>query len=176
MRPGLHRYDPQLRPVGHRQARTPLWIPWWVPALFVVAGASGVVLAVFPASGVPGRLSLPPAVHATPGVHPSVSEGVVAEPPVDQADDRQRGDDPASRSTPRPTSTGIADPPLAPAAGNPPEATPAPLSLPVPTSPPPMAVPSPSPTPSPTCDQKPPHGKRSPKVPMVVVSDSPNGR
>jgi hypothetical protein len=156
MSTGLHRYDPRLRPVGHRQARTPLWIPWWVPAIAiaVLAGTAGMVLAVFPASGVPGRLSLPPAVHATPGVRPSVSEGVVAEPPVDQGDDQgqgqgqQRGDDQASRSTPRPTSTGIADPPLAPAAGNEAQATPAPLLLPVPSSPPPMVVPSPSPSPT----------------------------
>jgi hypothetical protein len=170
MRPGLHRYDPRLRPVGHRQARTPLWIPVWVPALFVVVGASGVVLAVFPASGVPGRLALPPAVHATPGVRPSVSEGVVAEPPVDQADDRQRRDDQASRSTPRPTSTGIADPPLAPPAGNAPDVIPNPLSLPVPTSPPPTVVPSPTPSPTgPGCGRKPPHPTRSPKTPDSVL-------
>jgi hypothetical protein len=166
MRPGLHRYDPRLRPVGHRQARTPLWIPLWLPALLVILGAPLVVLAVFPASGVPGRLSLPPAVHATPGVRPSVSEGVVAEPPVDQADGQQRGDDQASRSTPRPTSTGIADPPLGPAAGNPPDPTPNPLLLPVPTSPPPKVV-VPGPTPSPTgpgCGRKPPHPTRSPRA------------
>jgi hypothetical protein len=171
MSPGLHRYDPRLRPVGHRQARTPLWIPVWLPALLVILGAPLVVLAVFPASGVPGRLSLPPAVHATPGVRPSVSEGVVAgESPVDQADGQQRGDDPASRSTPRPTSTGIADPPLAPAAGNEAQATPSPLSLPEPTSPPPMAVPSPSLTPGPTCDRHPPHGKKSPRPQVVDVA------
>jgi hypothetical protein len=125
MRPGLHRYDPRLRPVGHRQARTPLWIPLWLPALLVILGAPLVVLAVFPASGVPGRLS-----------------------------------------TPRPTSTGIADPPLAPAAGNPAEATPSPLSLPVPTSPPPkVVVPGPTPSPSgPGCGRKPPHPSRSPRV------------
>jgi hypothetical protein len=172
MRPAAHRYDPRLRPVGHRQARTPLWIPLWLPALLVILGAPLVVLAVFPASGVPGRLSLPPAVHATPGARPSVSEGVVpGESPVDQADGQQRGDDPASRSTPRPvpTSTGIADPPLAPAAGNPPDPTPNPLLLPVPTSPPLMAVPSPSLTPGPTCDQKPPHGKKSPRPQLVDV-------
>jgi hypothetical protein len=170
MRPGLHRYDPRLRPVGHRQARTPLWIPLWVPALLLVVGAPLVVLAVFPASGVPGRLALPPAVHATPGARPSVSEGVVAELPVDQADGQQRGDDPASRSTPRPTSTGIADPPLAPPAGNPPEATPSPLSLPVPTSPPPkVVVPGPSPSPTgPGCGRKPPHPTRSPKAQIVA--------
>jgi hypothetical protein len=175
MRPGLHRYDPQLRPVGHRQARTPLWIPVWLPALLVILGAPLVVLAVFPASGVPGRLSLPPAVHATPGARPSVSEGVVAELPVDQGDDQgqgqgqQRGDDQVSRSTPRPTSTGIADPPLAPAAGNPPEATPAPLLLPEPSSPPPMVVPSPTPSPSgPGCGRKPPHPTRSPRVQIVA--------
>jgi hypothetical protein len=180
MRPGLHRYDPRLRPVGHRQARTPLWIPLWLPALLVILGAPLVVLAVFPASGVPGRLSLPPAVHATPGVKPSVSEGVVAEPPVDQADGQgQRGDDQASRSTPRPmtTSTGLADPPLAPAAGNPTEATPSPLSLPVPTSPPPMAVPGPTPSPTgPGCGRKPPHPTKSPRVHVVALSDRPNGQ
>jgi hypothetical protein len=175
--PGLHRYDPRLRPVGHRQARTPLWIPLWLPALLVILGAPLVVLAVFPASGVPGRLSLPPAVHATPGAKPSVSEGVVAEPPVDQADDQQRGDDPASRSTPRPTSTGIADPPLAPAAGNPPDPTPNPLSLPLPTSPPPMAVPGPTPSPTgPGCGRKPPHPTKSPRAHVVALSDRPNGQ
>jgi hypothetical protein len=182
MRPGLHRYDPRLRPVGHRQARTPLWIPLWLPAIAiaVLAGTAGMVLAVFPASGVPGRLSLPPAVHATPGAKPSVSEGVVAEPPVDQADGQgQRGDDQASRSTPRPmtTSTGLADPPLAPAAGNPTEATPSPLSLPVPTSPPPMAVPGPTPSPTgPGCGRKPPHPTKSPRVHVVALSDRPNGQ
>jgi hypothetical protein len=178
MRPAAHRYDPRLRPVGHRQARTPLWIPLWLPALLVILGAPLVVLAVFPASGVPGRLALPPAVHATPGVRPSVSEGVVAEPPVGQGDDQgndqqQRGDGQVSRSTPRPaaSTTGIADPPLAPAAGNVPEATPAPLSLPVPTSPPPMAVPPPSPSPTgPGCGRKPPHPTRSPKRPVEIVA------
>jgi hypothetical protein len=167
MRPGLHRYDPQLRPVGHRQARTPLWTPLWLPALLVILGAPLVVLAVFPASGVPGRLALPPAVHATPGVRPSVSEGVVAEPPVDQGDGQgtgqgQRGDDPASRSTPRDVP---GQPPTAPAASSPAQAAPAPLLLPVPTSPPPMVVPSPTPSPTgPGCGRKPPHPTRSPRA------------
>jgi hypothetical protein len=164
--PGLHRYDPRLRPVGHRQARTPLWIPLWLPALLVILGAPLVVLAVFPASGVPGRLSLPPAVHATPGAKPSVSEGVVAEPPVDQADDQQRGDDPASRSTPRPTSDRDRGS-TAGAGGRQPTR---------PDSQPPVAactyVSTPdgrtgSPTPSPTgpgCGRKPPHPTKSPKV------------
>jgi hypothetical protein len=176
MRSAAHRYDPRLRPVGHRQARTPLWIPLWLPALLVILGAPLVVLAVFPASGVPGRLSLPPAVHATPGVRPSVSEGVVAEPPVDQGDGQgtgqgQRGDDPASRSTPRDVP---GQPPTAPAASSPAQAAPAPLLLPVPTSPPPMVVPSPTPSPTgPGCGRKPPHPTRSPKVPLVL-SDRPN--
>jgi hypothetical protein len=169
MRPARHRYDPRLRPVRHRQARTPLWIPLWVPALLIFAGASGVVLAVFPTSGVPGRLVLPPAVHATPGAQPSVSEGVVAVDTGQGQDQQQRGDDPASRSTPRDVP---GQPPTAPAASSPAQVTPTPLSLPAPSSPPPMVVPSP--TPSPTCPgqgRKPPRPTRSPRVQVGPSAD-----
>jgi hypothetical protein len=100
---------------------------------------------------------------------PLVPQQVASDPPVGQGDDgqgQQRGDDPASRSSPRPTAstTGIADPPLGPPAGNEAQATPSPLSLPELSSPPPMVVPSPSLTPGPGCGRKPPHPTRSPKA------------
>jgi hypothetical protein len=182
----LHRYHPDLpspRPRStarvvrsHRRPRSG-WPPWAGALAMIALGALGFVVTLAASRGPtvgPVHVARPPVA----GV-PLVPQQVASDPPVDQGDDQsqgqgqQRGDDQASRSTPRPTSTGIADPPLAPAAGNPPEATPAPLSLPVPTSPPPTVVPSPSPTPGPGCGRKPPHPTRSPKV-VLVVSDSPS--
>jgi hypothetical protein len=140
----------------------------------VVLGSLGVVLTLAASRGPsvgPVHMVRPPVA----GV-PLVPQEVASDPPVDQdqGDDgqgQQRGDDPASRSTPRPaaSTTGLADPPLGPAAGNPPEATPAPLLLPEPSSPPPMVVPSPTPSPSgPGCGRKPPHPTRSPRVQIVA--------
>jgi hypothetical protein len=173
MRSAAHRYDPRLRPVSHRTPRSG-WPPFVGAAAMILLGLTAVVLTLAASRGPsvgPVHTVLPPVA----GV-PLVPQHVASDPPVGQGDDgqgQQRGDDPASRSSPRPvpTSTGIADPPLAPAAGNPPEATPAPLLLPVPTSPPPMAVPSPSLTPGPGCGRKPPHPTKSPKAQVAVPSD-----
>jgi hypothetical protein len=184
MRPGLHRYHPDLHPTrrlpafrvvrSHRRTRSG-WPPLVGAAAMVLLGSLGVVLTLAASRG--------PAVHhhlvRLPGiVQPAAPESVASDPPVDQGDDQgqgqgqQRGDDQVSRSTPRPvpTSTGIADPPLGPAAGNETQATPNPLLLPVPTSPPPMAVPSPSLTPGPGCGRKPPHPTRSPRAPTFVIA------
>jgi hypothetical protein len=173
----LHRYHPDLHPTrrlpafrvvrSHRRPRSG-WPPWAAASVMIALGVTAVLWTLAASRG--------PAVHhhlvRLPGiVQPAAPESVASDPPVDQGDQgqgqgQQRGDDPASRSTPRPvpTSTGIADPPLAPAAGNPPDPTPNPLLLPVPTSPPPMVVPSPSSTPGPGCGRKPPHPTRSPKI------------
>jgi hypothetical protein len=182
MRPAAHRYHPDLHPArrlpafrvvrSHRRPRSG-WPPWAAASAMVLLGLSGVVATLAASRG--------PAVHhhlvRLPGiVQPAAPGSVASDPPVDQGDDQnqgqgqQRGDDQASRSTPRPTAstTGLADPPLAPAS-NEAQATPNPLLLPVPTSPPPMAVPSPSLTPSPTC--RPPHGRKSPKPRAVPSAD-----
>jgi hypothetical protein len=178
MRPAAHRYHPDLHPTrrlpafrvvrSHRRPRSG-WPPFVGASAMILLGVTGLMVTLAASRG--------PTVGPVHMVHPPVAgvplvpQQVASDPPVGQGgdqgnDEQQRGDDPASRSTPRPTSTGIAEPPLAPAAGNPPDPTPNPLLLPVPSSPPPMAVPSPTPTPSPTC--RPPHGRKSPKPQSVV--------
>jgi hypothetical protein len=138
----------------------------------VVLGALGFMVTLTASRGPtvgPVHIVRPPVAG-----RPLVPQQVGSDPPVDQGNgqgQQQRGDDQASRSTPRPTSTGLADPPLAPAAGNPAEPFPSPLLLPVPTSPPPMVVPSPSLTPGPGCGRKPPHPTRSPKAQAVPSAD-----
>jgi hypothetical protein len=176
MRSAAHRYDPRLRPVSHRTPRSG-WPPFVGAAAMILLGLTAVVLTLAASRGPsvgPVHTVLPPVA----GV-PLVPQHVASDPPVGQGDDgqgQQRGDDPASRSSPRPvpTSTGLADPPLAPAPGTaaataPASTGPNPLLLPVPTSPPPMAVPSPTPTPGPGCGRKPPHPTRSPKTPDSVL-------
>jgi hypothetical protein len=184
----LHRYHPDLHPTrrlpafrvvrSHRRPRSG-WPPWAAASVMVVLGALGFMVTLTASRGPtvgPVHAGRPPVAG-----RPLVPQEVASDPPVDQGDDdqgddgqgQQRGDDPASRSTPRPvpTSTGLADPPLGPVAGNEAQATPSPLLLPVPTSPPPMAVPSP--TPSPTglgCGRKPPHPTKSPRAPTLVVA------
>jgi hypothetical protein len=183
MRPARHRYHPDLHPTrrlpafrvvrSHRRPRSG-WPPWAAASVMVLLGVSLVTLTLAASRG--------PAVHhhfvRLPGiVQPAAPESVASDPPVDQGDQgqgqgQQRGDDPASRSTPRPvpTSTGIADPPLGPAAGTEAQAPPSPLSLPELSSPPPVAVPSPTPSPTgPGCGRKPPHPTRSPRVPAISV-------
>jgi hypothetical protein len=181
VRPGSHRYHPDLHPTrrlpafrvvrSHRRPRSG-WPPFVGAFAMIALGALGFMVTLAASRGPtagPVHVARPPVARV-----PLVPQEVGSDPPVDQGDDQnqgqQRGDDPASRSTPRPTSTGIADPPLAPAAGNEAQATPSPLSLPEPTSPPPMAVPSPSLTPGPTCDRHPPHGKKSPRPQVVDVA------
>jgi hypothetical protein len=160
VRPGLHRYHPDLHPTrrlpafrvvrSHRRPRSG-WPPWAAASVMVVLGALGFMVTLTASRGPtvgPVHAGRPPVAG-----RPLVPQDVASDPPVDQGDDQgddgpgqQRGDDQASRSTPRPvpTSTGLADPPLGPAAGNEAPATPSPLSLPELSSPPPMAVPSPS--------------------------------
>jgi hypothetical protein len=189
MRPGLHRYHPDLHPTrrlpafrvvrSHRRPRSG-WPPFVGAFAMIALGALGFAVTLAASRGPtvgPVHIARPPVA----GV-PLVPQEVASDPPVDQGDDQgqgqgqQRGDDQASRSTPRPmtTSTGLADPPLAPAAGNEAQATPNPLSLPELSSPPPMAVPGPTPSPTgPGCGRKPPHPTRSPKV--VALPDPPNG-
>jgi hypothetical protein len=184
MRPGLHRYHPGLHPTrrlpafrvvrSHRRPRSG-WPPWAAASVMVVLGSLAVVLTLAASRGGP---TVGPVHIARPPVagRPLVPQDVASDPPVGQGDDQgdddqqQRGDDQASRSTPRPvsTSTGLADPPLGPAAGNEAPATPSPLSLPELSSPPPMAVPSPSLTPGPGCGRKPPHPTRSPRLQIVA--------
>jgi hypothetical protein len=153
MRPGVHRFEV---PTGrHRRPRPIFWMPWWIPTLLVFAGLSGMAAAVVHVGGVPSRLYVPPAVHATPGVQ--YTGPVLSDPPLGgqdgQGDGQQDGQQPASRSTDRPVPPVL--PTQAPAAGDVPQVTPTSLSLPVVTPTPTKA----SPTPSPTCDQHPGKGK-----------------
>jgi hypothetical protein len=160
-----HRYHPDLHPTrrlpafrvvrSHRRPRSG-WPPFVGAFAMILLGFTAVWWTLEASRGPsvgPVHIARPPVAAV-----PLVPQDVASDPPVDQGDDQgddgqgqQRGDDQASRSTPRPTSTGLADPPLGPAAGNPPDPTPTPLLLLVPTSPPPMAVPSPSLTPGPGC-------------------------
>jgi hypothetical protein len=182
VRPGSHRYHPDLHPTrrlpafrvvrSHRRSRSG-WPPFVGALAMIALGALGFAVTLAASRGPsvgPVHTGRPPVAAV-----PLVPQDVGSDPPVDQGDDgqgQQRGDDQVSRSSPRPTAgtTGLADPPLGPAAGNEAQATPAPLSLPVPTSPPPMAVPSPSLTPGPGCGRKPPHPTRSPKRPVEIVA------
>jgi hypothetical protein len=186
MRPGLHRYHPDLHPTrrlpafrvvrSHRRPRSG-WPPWAAASVMILLGVTGLMVTLAASRGPtvgPVRTVRPPVA----GV-PLVPQQVASDPPVGQGDDasgqeqqRGGGSDQASRSAPRGTDgPGLPDEPGTAAATAPASTDPSLLLLPVPTSPPPMAVPSPSLTPTgPGCGRKPPHPTRSPKRPVEIVA------
>jgi hypothetical protein len=149
---GAHRYHHQAG--VHRLPRRPgPRVAMWIACLTMVLGAPFAVLAVFPAAGLPGSVSVdrirPPAAPAP--VVPNEPAG--PEGPVTQAN--------TGTLTP-PPSSGPLPPPLPdPAFGHAPDpvtvTTPKPMASPLPAAPPAATTAQPThkhPKPSPTCQHR----------------------
>lgn len=175
MRPGVHRFVEVKEvevPVGrHRRPhRARLWISLCGAAL-IFAGLSAAAYAVIPAGRTPARLTVPPIVHATPGVQFTVGP-VLSDPALGGPDDAQQTGDGAANFAANGSNPAAptGQPMQAPAAGNAPQPVPQPSSSPSPgTSTNPQAMPHPTPDCPPS--GHPGRGKKSPK-PQVWVEGS----